>query len=132
LFAKITAHGRRAQPAADQLALRGSYIAATIPSQAQQSLGLVPTVSGPAPPLQAAPLVAATAAVVAMMNGADIKKAVTNQAKKVATTAAIAANGNGNGQKKRRKGDNLKPIITSENAGSSLHESPTQADAEYV
>jgi serine/threonine-protein kinase SRPK3 len=64
-----------------------------------------------------------------MMNGAaDIKKAVTNQAKKVATTAALAANGNG--QKKRRKGDNLKPIITTDNAGGSIHESPTQADPE--
>ena len=63
-----------------------------------------------------------------MMNGADIKKAVTSQAKKVATTAALAANGNG--QKKRRKGDNLKPIITTEQAGSSLHESPSQVDAE--
>lgn len=64
-----------------------------------------------------------------MMNGAEIKKAVTNQAKKVATSAAVAANGN-NGQKKRRKGDNLKPIITTDNAGSGLHESPAQADAE--
>lgn len=66
-----------------------------------------------------------------MMNGADIKKAVTNQANKVkvaATTAAMAANSNG--QKKRRKGDNLKPIITSDNAGSSLHDSPTQVDPE--
>jgi hypothetical protein len=73
-------------------------------------------------------LIAANAAARAMMNGADIKKAVTNQAKKVATTAAMAANGNG--QKKRRKGDNLKPIITTDNAGSSIHDSPTQADPE--
>jgi hypothetical protein len=75
------------------------------------------------------PILAAHAATFAMMNGAaDIKKAVTNQAKKVATTAALAANGNG--QKKRRKGDNLKPIITTDNAGGSIHESPTQADPE--
>ncbi|KAK5082232.1 serine/threonine protein kinase, CMGC [Lithohypha guttulata] len=47
------------------------------------------------------------------MNGSEIKKAVKNQAQKVATTAAMAAN-NGNGQKKRRKGDNLKPIITTD------------------
>jgi serine/threonine-protein kinase SRPK3 len=75
-------------------------------------------------------LLAANAAVFAMMNGADLKKAAYNQAKKVgvATTAALAANGNG--QKKRRKGDNLKPIITTENASSSLHESPTQAEPE--
>jgi hypothetical protein len=65
-----------------------------------------------------------------MMNGASIKEAVTNSAKKVATTAAMAANNNSNGQKKRRKGD-LKPIITgTDNAGSSLHDSPTQAEAE--
>ncbi|KIW48000.1 hypothetical protein, variant [Exophiala oligosperma] len=64
-----------------------------------------------------------------MMNGTDIKNAVLNPAKKVATTAALAAN-NSNGQKKRRKGDNLKPIITTENASSSLHESPTQVEAE--
>ena len=63
-----------------------------------------------------------------MMNGTDLKKAAINQAKKVATTAALAANGNG--QKKRRKGDNLKPIITTENASSSLHDSPTQPEPE--
>lgn len=62
-----------------------------------------------------------------MMNGADIKKAVTNSAKKVATTAAMAANSNG--QKKRRKGD-LKPIITGTDASSSLHDSPTQGEPE--
>ena len=48
-----------------------------------------------------------------MMNGAEIKKVAINQAKKVATTAAQAANGN-SAQKKRRKGDNLKPIITTD------------------
>jgi serine/threonine-protein kinase SRPK3 len=62
-----------------------------------------------------------------MMNGSDIKKAVASQAKKVATSAAMAANGN-NGQKKRRKGDNLKPIITTENNAGVLHESPIQAE----
>ncbi|KIX02841.1 uncharacterized protein Z518_08784 [Rhinocladiella mackenziei CBS 650.93] len=65
-----------------------------------------------------------------MMNGTDLKKAAISQAKKVATTAALAANGNG--QKKRRKGDNLKPIITSENASSSLHDNPTQAEPESM
>ncbi|OAP60262.1 hypothetical protein AYL99_05264 [Fonsecaea erecta] len=65
------------------------------------------------------------------MNGTDLKKAAISQAKKVATTAALAANGNG--QKKRRKGDNLKPIITSENAtASSLHDSPTPADPDAM
>ncbi|KAK5231247.1 serine/threonine protein kinase, CMGC [Exophiala xenobiotica] len=65
------------------------------------------------------------------MNGTDLKNAVLNPAKKVATTAAVAANNsNSNGQKKRRKGDNLKPIITTENASSNLHDSPTQLEAE--
>jgi serine/threonine-protein kinase SRPK3 len=68
-------------------------------------------------------LLATTAAQFAMMNGAEIKKVAINPAKKVATTAAQAANGNG--QKKRRKGDNLKPIITTEGS-SGLIESPTQ------
>lgn len=45
------------------------------------------------------------------MNGADIKKAAINKAKQV--TGASAAT-NGNGQKKRRKGQDLKPIITTE------------------
>jgi hypothetical protein len=49
----------------------------------------------------------------AMMNGGDIKKQALNQAKKVATAAANTANGS-NGQKKRRKGENLKPIITTD------------------
>ncbi|RMZ85729.1 hypothetical protein DV737_g530, partial [Chaetothyriales sp. CBS 132003] len=51
-----------------------------------------------------------------MMNGADIKKAVASQAKK----------------KKRRKGDNLKPIITSDQSGSSLNESPAAADPDTM
>ena len=50
---------------------------------------------------------------VKMLNGGDLKKAAMNQAKKVATTAANVANGS-NGQKKRRKGENLKPIITTD------------------
>ncbi|KAI9820315.1 MAG: serine/threonine protein kinase, CMGC group [Pycnora praestabilis] len=45
------------------------------------------------------------------MNGDSIKKAAINKAKQVAN----AANGNGNGGKKRRKGQDLKPIITTEN-----------------
>ena len=47
-----------------------------------------------------------------MMNGGDIKKAAINKAKQVATAANNAANGNGG--KKRRKGQDLKPIITTE------------------
>lgn len=46
------------------------------------------------------------------MNGGDIKKAAINKAKQVANAANNAANGNGG--KKRRKGQDLKPIITTE------------------
>ena len=51
------------------------------------------------------------------MNGGDLKKAATNQAKKVATVVNNATNGNG--QKKRRKGGDLKPIITTDGPQSS-------------
>ena len=47
-----------------------------------------------------------------MMNGGDIKKAALNKAKQVASAANNAANGNGG--KKRRKGQDLKPIITTD------------------
>ena len=47
-----------------------------------------------------------------MMNGGDIKKAAINKAKQVATAANNAANGNGT--KKRKKGTDLKPIITTD------------------
>ncbi|KAH4038591.1 hypothetical protein HBH61_055010 [Parastagonospora nodorum] len=46
------------------------------------------------------------------MNGTDIKKAAINKAKAVAQAA------NGNGGKKRRKGQDLKPIITTEQQAS--------------
>ena len=48
------------------------------------------------------------------MNGGDIKKAALNKAKQVASVANNATNGNGG--KKRRKGTDLKPIITTEGA----------------
>jgi serine/threonine-protein kinase SRPK3 len=51
------------------------------------------------------------------MNGTDIKKAAINKAKQVAQAA------NGNGGKKRRKGQDLKPIITTEQQGSSQNAS---------
>ncbi|KAL2005140.1 hypothetical protein VTN00DRAFT_2990 [Thermoascus crustaceus] len=47
-----------------------------------------------------------------MMNGGDIKKAVLNKGKQMASVAASAANGNGG--KKRRKGTDLKPIVTND------------------
>lgn len=56
------------------------------------------------------------------MNGADIKKAALNKAKQVANVA------NGNGQKKRRKGQDLKPIITTENQ-KSQDSSPASASS---
>lgn len=46
------------------------------------------------------------------MNGSEIKKAAINKAKAVANAANNATNGNGG--KKRRKGQDLKPIITTE------------------
>ena len=51
-----------------------------------------------------------------MMNGGDIKKAAINKAKQVATAAN--PNSNANAGKKRRKGTDLKPIITTEGAQS--------------
>lgn len=56
------------------------------------------------------------------MNGTDLKKAAINRAKQVAG----AANGNGN---KKRKGQNLQPIITSEGTKSSTEGSPASASA---
>jgi len=50
-----------------------------------------------------------------MMNGADLKKAAINKAKQVVDVAHDAATGGaGNNGKKRRKGGDLKPIITTE------------------
>jgi hypothetical protein len=46
------------------------------------------------------------------MNGGDIKKAAINKAKQMASAANTAANGNGG--KKRRKGADLKPIVTAD------------------
>jgi serine/threonine-protein kinase SRPK3 len=56
------------------------------------------------------------------MNGADIKKAAINKAKQVAQ----AANGN-NAGKKRRKGQDLKPIITTEKERKSQEASPASS-----
>lgn len=57
------------------------------------------------------------------MNGGDIKQAVINKGKQMASVASAAANGNGG--KKRRKGTDLKPIVTNEsqdaNASSPLN-----------
>jgi len=61
------------------------------------------------------------------MNGAtDIKKAAINKAKQAAQAAAQ----NGNGGKKRRKGQDLKPIITTEQ-GKSQEASPASSANSY-
>jgi serine/threonine-protein kinase SRPK3 len=56
-----------------------------------------------------------------MMNGGEIKKAVIEKGKQMASVASAAANGNGG--KKRRKGTDLKPIVTNEST--SLADSST-------
>lgn len=58
------------------------------------------------------------------MNGGDIKK---QAAKKVATAAASTASGSNTAQKKRRKGENLKPIITNDGipVSDAQHPSPS-------
>jgi len=61
------------------------------------------------------------------MDGVDITKAVLNKGKQMASVAASAANGNGG--KKRRKGTDLKPIVTND-PNSPAVDQPTSA--EYV
>lgn len=46
------------------------------------------------------------------MEGVDLTKAMLNKGKQMASVAASAANGTGG--KKRRKGTDLKPIVTNE------------------
>ena len=46
------------------------------------------------------------------MEGIDLTKTMLNKGKQIASVAASAANGNGG--KKRRKGTDLKPIVTNE------------------
>ncbi|KAB8227235.1 serine/threonine protein kinase, CMGC group [Aspergillus alliaceus] len=60
------------------------------------------------------------------MDGVDLTKAVLNKGKQMASVAASAANGNGG--KKRRKGTDLKPIVTNETAADATTEgAPTFA-----
>ncbi|KAF1814767.1 serine/threonine-protein kinase SRPK2 [Eremomyces bilateralis CBS 781.70] len=64
------------------------------------------------------------------MNGADLTKAALNKAKQLAhgtTTSGASANGNGN--KKRRKGQDLKPIITAERKAQEAGESGGAANS---
>jgi serine/threonine-protein kinase SRPK3 len=60
------------------------------------------------------------------MDGVDITKAVLNKGKQMASVAASAANGNGG--KKRRKGTDLKPIVTND-PNSPAVDQPTSAEA---
>lgn len=57
------------------------------------------------------------------MDGVDITKAVLNKGKQMASVAASAANGNGG--KKRRKGTDLKPIVTNDAASPAVEQSAT-------
>lgn len=57
------------------------------------------------------------------MEGVDLTKTVLNKGKQMASVAASAANGNGG--KKRRKGTDLKPIVT--NDGTSAPGVPTES-----
>ncbi|THC96672.1 hypothetical protein EYZ11_003827 [Aspergillus tanneri] len=57
------------------------------------------------------------------MDGDDITKAVLNKGKQMASVAASAANGNGG--KKRRKGTDLKPIVTNEAASPTVEQTVT-------
>jgi serine/threonine-protein kinase SRPK3 len=50
------------------------------------------------------------------MDGVDITKAVFNKGKQMAGVATSTANGDGS--KKRRKGTDLKPIVTNDQPGS--------------
>ena len=70
-----------------------------------------PTNSHPgAPPLQLG--TTPTSLNLHIMDGVDLTKAVLNKGKQMASVAASAANGNGG--KKRRKGTDLKPIVTTD------------------
>ena len=48
------------------------------------------------------------------MDAVDLSKSVLDKGKQMASVATSAANGNASGSKKRRKGTDLKPIVTNE------------------
>lgn len=66
------------------------------------------------------------------MNGGDIKKAVINKGKQMASVASAAANGNGNGSKKRRKGTDLKPIVTNESMAVDSNSGSTSSQGYFL
>lgn len=63
------------------------------------------------------------------MDGVDITKAVLNKGKQIAGVATSATNGNGG--KKRRKGTDLKPIVTNDTPGSLTETAPSASEG-YV
>ena len=63
-----------------------------------------------------------------MMNGSDLKKAAITKAKQVASAAANNAISS-NGSQKRRKGQGLKPIITTEEQELSDSKAPSTMKA---
>lgn len=60
------------------------------------------------------------------MDGVDITKAVINKGKQMASVAANAANGNGG--RKKRKGTDLKPIVTNDAASPAIDPSATTTE----
>ncbi|RHZ69829.1 hypothetical protein CDV55_108221 [Aspergillus turcosus] len=60
------------------------------------------------------------------MDGVDITKAVINKGKQMASVAANAANGNGG--RKKRKGTDLKPIVTNDAASPTIDPSATTTE----
>jgi hypothetical protein len=60
------------------------------------------------------------------MDGVDITKAVINKGKQMASVAANAANGNGG--RKKRKGTDLKPIVTNDGASPTIDPSATTTE----
>jgi serine/threonine-protein kinase SRPK3 len=61
-----------------------------------------------------------------MMDGVDLTKAVLNKGKQMASVATAAANGNGG--KKRRKGTDLKPIVTNDAANPGAEPAPAPSE----
>lgn len=60
------------------------------------------------------------------MDGVDITKAVINKGKQMASVAGNAANGNGG--RKKRKGTDLKPIVTNDAASPAIDPSATTTE----
>jgi serine/threonine-protein kinase SRPK3 len=66
------------------------------------------------------------------MNGGDVKKPAINKPKVPNSPNSPTANGNGNGGKKRRKGGDLKPIITTDGPQSAESSPVNAANSAYL